>query len=237
MIRALTAFAVLLLLLGCGGQKPVQPAKPAQEAAAKTTETTANLTTPEREAEPPVQEPTEPTEVKGMLKDQLDPNRLPDDLFITIKVKDYGTMKVKFYTKDAPKNVANVANLAIKGYYNGLTFHRIIPGFVVQGGDPKGDGTGGPGYTVPAEIKMKHTKGAMAMARTGDAYNPKRESSGSQFYLCLAPLPQLDAGGYTVIGQLVEGMEVLDKLGQVRTGPMDRPLTPVVMEQVYVTTK
>jgi len=236
-IRALTALAVLLLLLGCGGQKPVQPARPAQEAAAEASETTATSIAPEPETEQPAQEPAATTEVKGMLKDQLDANRLPDNLFITIKVKDHGTMKVRFHTKDAPKNVANVANLAIKGYYNGLTFHRIIAGFVVQGGDPKGDGTGGPGYTVPAEIKAQHTKGAMAMARTGDQYNPKRESSGSQFYLCLAPLPQLDAGGYTVIGQLVEGMEVLDKLGQVQTGAMDRPLKPVVMEQVYVTTK
>ncbi len=235
MIRALTAPAVLLLLLGCGGQKPVQPVKPAQEAAAEAPETTATLTAPAPESSAPEQ--VAATEVKGMLKDQLDVNKLPDNLFITIKVKDYGTMKVKFHTREAPKNVANVANLAIKGFYNGLTFHRIIPGFVAQGGDPKGDGTGGPGYTVPAEIKMQHTKGAMAMARTGDQYNPKRESSGSQFYLCLAPLPQLDAGGYTVIGQLVEGMDVLDRLGQVKTGAMDRPVTPVVMEQVYVTTK
>ncbi|MEO0077527.1 MAG: peptidylprolyl isomerase [candidate division WOR-3 bacterium] len=234
-MRALTAFAVLLLLLGCGGQKPVQPAKTAPEPAAKAPETTATLTEPAPESSGAEQAAA--TEVKGMLKDQLDANKLPDNLFITIKVKDYGTMKVKFYTKEAPKNVANVANLAIKGFYNGLTFHRIIPGFVVQGGDPKGDGTGGPGYTVPAEIKMQHTKGAMAMARIGDQYNPKRESSGSQFYLCLAPLPQLDAGGYTVIGQLVEGMDVLERLGQVKTGAMDRPITPVVMEQVYVTTR
>jgi cyclophilin family peptidyl-prolyl cis-trans isomerase len=236
LIRALTALAVLLLLPGCGGQKPVQPAKPASEVAAKAPETTATSTAPAPE-ESPAPEQAASTEVKGMLKDQLDASKLPENLFVTIKVKDYGTMKVRFYTKEAPKNVANVANLAIKGFYNGLTFHRIIPGFVVQGGDPKGDGTGGPGYTIPAEIKMQHTKGAMAMARTGDQYNPKRESSGSQFYLCLQPLPQLDAGGYTVIGQLVEGMDVLDKLGQVQTGAMDRPVKPVVMEQVFVTTR
>ena len=164
-------------------------------------------------------------------------DRLPADLFMSIAVRDYGTIKVKFHTQDAPKNVTNVANLAIKGFYDGLTFHRIIPGFVVQGGDPAGDGTGGPGYDVDAEIKRKHRKGSMAMARTGDQINPKRRSSGSQFYLCLEALPQLDAGGYTVIGDLVEGMDVLERLGQVRTAPGDRPVEPVVMEKVTVTTR
>lgn len=212
-----------LLLLGCGGPKPVaqsQPAKPAVDSSTS--------------AAPASQPTTEGGE--SMLTDTLVATKLPSDLFMTIKVRDYGTMKIKFYTEDAPKNVTNVANLAIKGFYNGLTFHRIVPGFVVQGGDPKGDGTGGPGYTVPAEIKRRHDKGSMAMARTGDMVNPKRESSGSQFYLCLQPLPSLD-GQYTVIGQLVEGMDVLDKLGTVKTGPGDRPEQPVIIEKVFVTTK
>ncbi len=107
--------------------------------------------------------------IPGALKDTLTPDNLPEKLFLTIKVKDFGTIKVEMFTKDAPLNVTNVCNLAIKGFYNGLTFHRIEPGFVVQGGDPKGDGTGGPGYTVPAEIKRKHEKGSMAMARQNSA--------------------------------------------------------------------
>jgi cyclophilin family peptidyl-prolyl cis-trans isomerase len=171
-----------------------------------------------------------------VLKDTLTAKTLPADLFLTIKVRDFGTLKVRFYAQDAPKNVLNVANLAIKGFYNGLTFHRVVPGFVAQGGDPKGDGTGGPGYTIAAEIKRKHEKGSMAMARTGDQVNPKRESSGSQFYLCLQPLPQLD-GQYTVIGQLTEGMDVLDRIGAVRTLPGDRPEKPVVIEAATVTTE
>jgi cyclophilin family peptidyl-prolyl cis-trans isomerase len=129
----------------------------------------------------------------------------------------------------------NIANLGIKGFYDGLTFHRLIPGFMIQGGDPAGNGAGGPGYTVPAEIKRRHEKGSMAMARTGDNVNPERRSSGSQFYICFKPTPQLD-GQYTVIGQLVEGMSVLEKLEGVQTGPMDRPATPVVMEKVTVST-
>jgi peptidyl-prolyl cis-trans isomerase B (cyclophilin B) len=227
--------AVALLVIGCGASKPAQPASQAQaeppaQAAVDSTQpappadtTTGNVTTP-----PPAPE--------GMLKDTLVATKLPDSLFFNIKVKDYGTMKIQFYTKDAPKNVTNVANLGIKGFYNGLTFHRLIPGFMIQGGDPSGNGTGGPGYTVPGEIKRQHTKGAMAMARTGDQVNPERRSSGSQFYICFQPTPQLD-GQYTVIGQLVEGMDVLDKLEKVKTGAMDKPVTPVVMEQVWVTTK
>ncbi|MFO7675490.1 MAG: peptidylprolyl isomerase [bacterium] len=170
------------------------------------------------------------------MKAPLDAARLPRDLYLNLDVQDFGRMKVKFHTDDAPVNSANVANLAIKGFYDGLTFHRIIPGFVVQGGDPSGDGTGGPGYDVPAEIKHKHLKGSLAMARTGDQVNPQRRSSGSQFYLCLEPLTQLD-GAYTVIGDLVEGLDVLQRIGQVETDAADRPVKPVVMKSVTVTTE
>jgi len=221
--HVLTSFALLALLAGCGGDTDspgaAQPAAPADAAAVEQ---------PATEVAP---------ETDGIISDTLSADNLPERLFITINVRDHGTIKVSFHTQDAPKNVTNVANLAIKGFYDGLTFHRIIPGFVVQGGDPRGDGTGGPGYTIDAEIKRKHLKGSMAMARTGDHVNPERRSSGSQFYLCLDALPQLDAGGYTVIGDLVEGMDVLERLGQVRTGPGDRPVEPVVMERVLVTTE
>ncbi len=222
--------AVALLLVGCGTPKPAQPAAQQPGMAADTTHpATPADTTAAKSATPP-------SAVKGVLKDTLVPTQLPADLYLTIKVKDYGTMKIKFYTMDAPRNVANVANLAIKGFYNGLIFHRLIPGFMIQGGDPSGDGTGGPGYTVPAEISRRHDKGSMAMARTGDNINPQRASSGSQFYICFKPAPSLD-GQYTVIGQLKEGMDVLDKLEKVQTGAMDKPVKPVVMEQVTVTTE
>jgi len=226
--------AVALLVVGCGGPKPTQPAsQPPAEPPAQAADTTSPAAPADTTA---AKSATPPPAAEGMLKDTLLVTKLPADLYMTIKVKDYGTMKIKFYTTDAPKNVANVANLGIKGFYNNLTFHRLIPGFMIQGGDPSGNGTGGPGYTVPAEIKRLHTKGAMAMARTGDQVNPERRSSGSQFYICFKPTPQLD-GQYTVIGQLVEGMDVLEKLEKVPTGAMDKPTTPVVMEQVFVTTK
>jgi peptidyl-prolyl cis-trans isomerase B (cyclophilin B) len=226
--------AVALLIVGCGSPKPAQPtAQQPTEPPAQAVDTTQPAAAADTTAGKIV---TPPPAAKGMLKDTLDVAKLPENLYFNFKVKDYGTMKIQFYTKDAPKNVTNVANLGIKGFYNGLTFHRLIPGFMIQGGDPSGNGTGGPGYTVPAEIKRRHDKGAMAMARTGDQVNPEKRSSGSQFYICFQPTPQLD-DQYTVIGQLVEGMDVLAKLEKVPTGAMDKPTTPVVMEKVWVTTE
>jgi peptidyl-prolyl cis-trans isomerase B (cyclophilin B) len=124
-----------------------------------------------------------------------------------------GKIVIELYPSVAPKTVANFETLIGKGFYNGLTFHRVVPGFVVQGGDPKGDGTGGPGYDLPAEISPveKHLRGSVAMARRGDEVNPQRKSSGSQFYICLEPQPSLD-NQYTVFGGVVEGMDVVDKI-------------------------
>src|SRR5438105_8580568 len=126
---------------------------------------------------------------------------------------DKGTIKFTLYEQDAPITTANFINLAEEGFYNGLTFHRVEPGFVVQGGDPAGNGTGGPGYDLPAEISPteKHLRGTLAMARKGDQVNPERKSSGSQFYICLEPASFLD-GQYTVFGGVVEGMNVVDKI-------------------------
>lgn len=128
----------------------------------------------------------------------------------TIKTSK-GTIVAELYPKDAPLSVTNFKQLADSGFYNGLTFHRVVPGFVIQGGDPAGTGSGGPGYTIPAEIKLKHSKGALAWARTGDVVNPERRSSGSQFYIALEPLPQLD-NQYTVFGQTISGMDVVEKI-------------------------
>ena len=111
----------------------------------------------------------------------------------------------------APQTVNNFVFLAREGFYDGLTFHRVEPGFVIQGGDPAGTGSGGPGYTVPAEIQLPHVEGAIAMARRGDEVNPARASSGSQFYVTLAPTPFLD-GAYTAFGQVVEGMDVVKSI-------------------------
>lgn len=124
-----------------------------------------------------------------------------------------GDISCELYHDKAPRSVTNFIQLARVKFYDGLTFHRVVPGFVIQGGDPKGDGTGGPGYTTPAEIGLLHKKGALALARTGDSVNPERRSSGSQFYIALEDLPQLD-GQYTVYGQTVGGMNVIGQIAQ-----------------------
>jgi cyclophilin family peptidyl-prolyl cis-trans isomerase len=151
-------------------------------------------------------------------------------------VEEFGTIIVQFYPADAPKNVTNVANLAIEGFYDGLTFHRVVPGFVVQGGDPEGTGAGGTGYTVKPEIGRKHVKGCMAMARKPDQVNPFKESSGCQFYFCLEKLEKLD-GGYTVIGEIIEGLDVMTAMGEVQTGKKDKPKKMIVMKKVTVLKK
>jgi len=118
-----------------------------------------------------------------------------------------GNITFKFFPNEAPKTVENFTKLANKGFYNGLTFHRVEPGFVIQGGDPNGDGTGGPGYMIKAEFNSHpHLKGTVAMARAMDP-----DSAGSQFYICLDTASFLD-GKYTVFGQVVEGQDVVDKI-------------------------
>ncbi len=124
-----------------------------------------------------------------------------------IELAKGGRIVIRFFPHEAPRTVANFIKLADRGFYNGLTFHRVVPGFVVQGGDPNGDGTGGPGYTIKAEFNdHRHLRGTVAMARTSDP-----DSAGSQFYICLAPLPQLDHQ-YTVFGQVVKGDALLDTI-------------------------
>ena len=156
--------------------------------------------------------------------------------WLTFDVKDFGKIVVELFPDVAPLNVKNVETLAAKGFYNGLTFHRVIEGFMIQGGDPTGTGSGGPEYTVPAEIKLKNVRGAMAMARTGDAVNPTRASSSCQFYICHQDARFLD-GAYTVIGMTREGMDVVDKIAAVARDDADKPLTPVIMQKVTVEMK
>ncbi|HXH72533.1 MAG TPA: peptidylprolyl isomerase [Mariprofundaceae bacterium] len=131
---------------------------------------------------------------------------IPEGKHVQITTRD-GDILIELYPDSAPNTVANFKALAASGFYNGLTFHRVIPGFVAQGGDPDGNGTGGPGYKVKAEFNnRKHERGTVAMARSADP-----DSAGSQFYICFAPQPHLD-GQYTVFGKVVQGMDVVDKI-------------------------
>lgn len=125
----------------------------------------------------------------------------------TIELEKGGTIVIEFYNDVAPNTVANFEKLANSGFYNNLNFHRVVPDFVVQGGDPNGDGTGGPGYKIKAEFnERKHLTGTVAMARSQDP-----NSAGSQFYICLKPQPYLDRN-YTVFGQVTEGMELVENI-------------------------
>ena len=138
-----------------------------------------------------------------------------------ITMEKGGEIRIEFYPEDAPKTVESFVTLTKKGFYDGLKFHRIVPGFVAQGGDPKGDGTGGPGYTLKAEFnKRKHVRGTVAMARS---QHP--DSAGSQFYVSFAPAPHLD-NDYTVFGQVTSGMDVVDSLQQgdkIRSARIEEP--------------
>ena len=138
---------------------------------------------------------------------QIDPTASYEATIWTEK----GDIIVDLDAGKAPMTVNNFVFLAREGFYDDVIFHRVEPGFVIQGGDPIGNGTGGPGYTVPAEIGLEHVEGAIAMARLSDQANPERASSGSQFYITLAPTPHLD-GAYTVFGHVVEGMDVVQSI-------------------------
>lgn len=137
-----------------------------------------------------------------------------------------GRIVIRLATREAPKTAANFRALIARGFYDGTYFHRVIPGFMIQGGDPNSrdddafnDGQGGPGWTVPAEIGLRHVRGAVAMARTPDAVNPAKDSNGSQFFICVADRSDLDRGGYTVFGHVVAGMDAVDRIAALANTP------------------
>ena len=139
-------------------------------------------------------------------------------------------MVIELDETNAPRTSANFKQLANQGYFDGIAFHRVIPNYIVQAGDPLTKdvsqkhlwGTGGPGYTIPAEIGLPHERGSVAMARLGDAVNPKKAASGSQFYVSLARLPKLDRE-YTVFGKVVSGLDFLDQLAKTSTDSNNNP--------------
>ena len=152
-----------------------------------------------------------------------------------INIKDFGEVELELYPDLAPITVDNFVKLANKGFYNGLTFHRIIKGFMIQGGCPKGNGTGGPGYQIKGEFSangvnnpIKHERGVISMAR---AMNP--DSAGSQFFIMHKDAPHLD-GQYAAFGKVIKGIEVVDKVAGVQTDFRDKPLTPVVIESITI---
>jgi peptidyl-prolyl cis-trans isomerase B (cyclophilin B) len=205
----------MIALVGCGGPK-------------QTPKQTTMQTTPES-----IKTPVETT---AKIADTTKKQEAKEGKYMVISVKigekSLGKIKIELYPKEAPKTVANMIKLVNEGFYNGLTFHRVISGFMIQGGDPKGDGTGGPDYTIPAEFspKLTHIRGAVAMARTD---NPTKASSSCQFYICHGEPHFLD-NNYTIFGVVVEGMNVVDQIAAVQKDARDKPLTPVVMSKVVI---
>ena len=141
-----------------------------------------------------------------------------------------GTMKAELYADETPGTVANFVELAGHNFYDGLTFHRVIPDFVIQGGCPRGDGTGGPGYTIKCETsapRQRHDRGVLSMAHAG------RDTGGSQFFICHKDSFFLD-GQYAAFGRVVDGMDAVDEIAEVQTDYSDRPLTECKMKRVFV---
>ena len=156
---------------------------------------------------------------------------------VEMKIKNKGNIKIELYPEIAPNTVNNFISLIKKGYYDGLIFHRIIRGFMIQGGDPRGTGMGGPGYSIRGEFSangftndLKHTEGVLSMARTMDP-----NSAGSQFFLMTSVSPHLD-GQYAAFGKVIEGLNLIMDLEKVKTSFGDKPLEDVVMEMVTVNT-
>ena len=153
-----------------------------------------------------------------------------------IRVRDLGTIEIEFLAEQAPETVRNFAELAREGFYDGTTFHRVIPDFMIQGGDPNSknddpgdDGRGGPGYRIDDEFSdVRHERGVVSMANMGFP-----NSAGSQFFIVVKDSPYLD-GKYTAFARVVSGMEVADRIVAVERGPGDRPLADVVVESIEV---
>ena len=152
-----------------------------------------------------------------------------------IEVKEFGTIEVELNHSVAPITVENFVKLANKGFYNGLTFHRVIKGFMIQGGCPKGNGTGGPGYCIKGEFfanginnPLRHTRGVISMARAMDP-----DSAGSQFFIMHQDAPHLD-GQYAAFGKVTKGIEVVDAIASVNTNYYDMPLNKVVIKSIEI---
>ena len=160
------------------------------------------------------------------------------DPVVTFVMQNGKTFRAELYPDKAPNTVHNFLSLVRSGFYDGLTFHRVIEGFMIQGGDPAGNGTGGPGYTIRGEFRMngfaqndiKHRRGVLSMARS-----MLPDSAGSQFFIMHEDSSHLD-GQYAAFGKVIEGMEVVDEIASVPTDMRDRPLTPQVIERVTAET-
>lgn len=171
------------------------------------------------------------------VNDSAASEKTPKNPIVTIEMADGGKIKVELYPDVAPNTVKNYISLVNKGFYNGTIFHRVIPGFMIQGGDPDGTGMGGPGYGIKGEFSgngfsnnLKHERGVISMARSSHP-----DSAGSQFFIMVADYPSLN-GQYAAFGKVIEGIEEADKIVSVQRNSSDRPLAEQKMKKVTVET-
>lgn len=174
---------------------------------------------------------------QGEINDEVrtPPKELP---IATIVIKNYGTIEAELYPHIAPNTVNNFISLANSGFYDGLTFHRIIKDFMIQGGDPNGNGSGGPGYSIKGEFTknkfkndLKHTEGVLSMARSQN-----KNSGGSQFFIMTKDSPHLD-GQYAAFGKIIKGIDIVHEIENTKTGNNDKPEKDIVIESIKVDTK
>ncbi|MBR4636323.1 MAG: peptidylprolyl isomerase [Clostridia bacterium] len=221
-ILAILLCTVFLAFAACSGAN--KPAAPSEDANSHAGETSVPITrAPATDA--PEENTTEPQGEKYMNK-----------IHATITMEDDGVIELELYPDLAPQSVRNFCYLARQGFYDGLTFHRIIPGFMIQGGDPLGNGTGGPGYCIKGEFEangfpndLKHTRGVISWARRSRPL----DSAGSQFFIMHVDYPSLD-GQYAAFGRVTSGMDVVDRIANTPTGEGNKPLTPVVIRTITV---
>ncbi|RCW47968.1 peptidylprolyl isomerase [Paenibacillus prosopidis] len=217
-VMLLLMAALLIVASGCGANKSA-----AGNDSLGGGNTNANAATPAPTEEPVTDEPK-----------LLGPDKHP---VVTIELSNDKIIKLELYPEVAPNTVNNFISLINKGFYDGVIFHRVIPGFMIQGGDPDGVGTGGPGYSIPGEFsdngfenKLKHTRGVLSMARTN-----MPDTAGSQFFIMVADAPSLD-NLYASFGKVTEGMEAVDEIVNQPRDASDKPNDPISMKKVTVDT-
>ncbi len=183
-------------------------------------------------SEPKGEQTTEQPEMEGTTMSN------GENPIVTITMQNGGVIKIELYPDIAPNTVNNFISLVQDGFYDGLIFHRVIPGFMIQGGDPEGTGYGGPGYSIAGEFsyngfdnELAHTRGVISMARS-----PSPDSAGSQFFIMVEDAPHLD-GQYAAFGKVIEGLDVVDEIVSVDTNASDKPYDDQVMQTVTVDTK
>lgn len=235
--------ALFLIIAGCGNNGTSSSSTGQTGTSGTTTESNSTSTSTDQSGSTTESTGTDSSATTGTTEEASATDNSADfkqanDPIVTIEMENGKKVEIELFPKAAPNTVNNFIALVKSGFYDGLTFHRVIPEFMIQGGDPDGAGTGGPGYSIAGEFKsnnvqndLKHTRGILSMARAADP-----NSGGSQFFIMVADSPQLD-GEYAAFGKVTSGMDAVDEIVNLPRDGQDKPNTPAVMKKVTVDTK